>query len=104
MWSTKNVAVPLLLVLLLALISLGKSDPIISLPDYSGPNVTQYSGYITVDQKEEKALFYWLIESLESPSTAPLVVWYQGGPGCSSMFGLFVEHGPFRPNMQRNRF
>ena len=28
------------------------------------------------------------------PATAPVVVWLQGGPGSSSMFGLFEIHGP----------
>jgi len=68
------------------------------LPTYDGPEITQYSGYITVDEKSNRNLFYWLIESQNDPDTDPLVIWYQGGPGCSGLFGLFAESGPYMPD------
>lgn len=30
-----------------------------------------------------------------NPKNAPVVLWLQGGPGATSLFGLFTENGPF---------
>ena len=38
---------------------------------------------------------YMFIESEGDPSTDPVLLWTNGGPGASSFFGLFVELGPF---------
>ncbi|KAF0720360.1 Aste57867_371 [Aphanomyces stellatus] len=75
-----------------------KSDhQIPSLPGYNDAkpiNFDQYAGYIPLPSNGQK-MFYWLTESESNPSTDPLVLWLNGGPGCSSISGFFTELGPF---------
>eukprot|EP01017_Pseudomicrothorax_dubius_P049546 TRINITY_DN9227_c0_g1_i1.p1 TRINITY_DN9227_c0_g1~~TRINITY_DN9227_c0_g1_i1.p1 ORF type:complete len:668 (-),score=121.00 TRINITY_DN9227_c0_g1_i1:71-2074(-) len=53
-----------------------------------------FSGFLPV--REDKSLFYMYFQSDQAPESKPLVVWLQGGPGSSSMLGLFVLNGPIR--------
>lgn len=56
----------------------------------------QYSGYVTVNEEFGRSLFYWFIEAVEDPSSKPLLLWLNGGPGCSSIaYGEAEELGPF---------
>ncbi|XP_076329975.1 lysosomal protective protein-like [Tachypleus tridentatus] len=57
------------------------------------PNFKQYSGYLNATG--EKMLHYWFVESQKSPTNDPVVLWMNGGPGCSSLDGLLNELGPF---------
>ncbi|KAB5586952.1 hypothetical protein PHYPO_G00007410 [Pangasianodon hypophthalmus] len=60
-----------------------------------GANVKGYSGYLTVNKSYNSNLFFWFFPAQKKPESAPVLLWLQGGPGGTSMFGLFVEHGPY---------
>uniref|UniRef100_A0A5B7C9Z1 Putative serine carboxypeptidase-like 23 n=1 Tax=Davidia involucrata TaxID=16924 RepID=A0A5B7C9Z1_DAVIN len=62
----------------------------------SGVMFNQYAGYVTVDKSKGRSLFYYFAEAVHSPSSSPLILWLNGGPGCSSLgVGAMVEIGPF---------
>ncbi|XP_072974947.1 serine carboxypeptidase II-3-like isoform X3 [Typha angustifolia] len=78
---------------------LKESDRISYLPGQpKGVDFDQYGGYVTVDAEKGRALFYYFVEAIGGdPSSKSLLLWLNGGPGCSSLgYGAMEELGPFR--------
>ncbi|KAI8049110.1 Alpha/Beta hydrolase protein [Gilbertella persicaria] len=71
-----------------------------SLPgiDLNALNFDQYAGHIEINKKTNANMFFWMIEREQKTEPEKLIIWVNGGPGCSSMDGLFLENGPYRVN------
>ncbi|XP_030485105.2 serine carboxypeptidase-like 45 [Cannabis sativa] len=79
--------------------SISEAAKITSFPGQPPVNFQQYSGYIAVSKNPKRQLFYYFVEAEANPDSKPLVLWLNGGPGCSSIgAGAFCEHGPFKPS------
>ncbi|XVE98617.1 hypothetical protein REPUB_Repub03eG0121900 [Reevesia pubescens] len=74
-----------------------KLDKVHTLPGQSfNCSFEHYAGYVTVNEGSGRALFYWFFEAAEDPDSKPLLLWLNGGPGCSSVaYGEAEEIGPF---------
>lgn len=59
--------------------SLAHPDKIVRLPGQPRVGFQQFSGYVTVDEKKHKVLFYYFVEAEIDPASKPLVLWLNGG-------------------------
>ena len=79
------------------------ADRITSLPGlnssvFAGLGFEQYAGFVNISNTSliRRDIFYWMVESQGSPSSDPILLWTNGGPGCSGLLGALTENGPFR--------
>ncbi|CAG7911705.1 unnamed protein product [Brassica rapa] len=89
----------LLCVLVLPVIACGnkEDDLVTGLPGQPPVNFRHYSGYVNLGPRQkQKSLFYWFFEAQQNTARRPLVLWLNGGPGCSAIAtGAAQELGPF---------
>ncbi|GLE03808.1 hypothetical protein PINS_up012710 [Pythium insidiosum] len=57
--------------------------------------LTHHAGRIAVDGSTSNKIFYWHVAAATNAEKAPLVIWLNGGPGCSSMQGALLGISPF---------
>ncbi|GAV83863.1 Peptidase_S10 domain-containing protein [Cephalotus follicularis] len=76
--------------------SIANDALVIDFPGQPSADFKHYAGYVTVNENNGRALFYWFYEAMTLPNEKPLVLWLNGGPGCSSVgYGATQEIGPF---------
>lgn len=76
---------------------------ITDLPGLPAPvGFKMFSGYVPVDNAGKRQIFYWFVEAEKDSANAPVVLWTNGGPGCSGLGGFMTEQGPFRPRVDGN--
>ena len=73
--------------------------PITALPGLAVlPPYKMSSGYINYTSPmlgSAHHTFHWVAESQGNPATDPILLWTNGGPGCSGLYGMGFENGPF---------
>ena len=78
------------LILFQLIYSFPQEDKVTSLPDYSYEGEL-YSGYLNVSEIKK---FHYIFNIAPDSENKPIVLWLNGGPGCSSLDGWANEHGP----------
>ncbi|KAF4826512.1 putative serine carboxypeptidase [Colletotrichum tropicale] len=70
-----------------------------SIPEVNFNVGESYAGLIPVDatkpEAEQQKNFFWFFPTENPAGKDDVIIWFNGGPGCSSMEGFLQENGPF---------
>ena len=68
-----------------------------AIPDVDFDVGESYAGLLPISQKlnETSQLYFWYFPSQNPLAQDEITIWFNGGPGCSSLFGFLQENGPF---------
>ncbi|CAF1497962.1 unnamed protein product, partial [Adineta steineri] len=59
-------------------------------------SIRMHAGLLPVNPQHHGSLFFWHFEKKYHSDKLRTVIWLNGGPGCSSLIGAWMEIGPFR--------
>ncbi|KAK0754598.1 carboxypeptidase cpdS precursor [Schizothecium vesticola] len=65
------------------------------IPDVDFDIGDSYAGSLPIRGQEDSNLFFWFFPTSNPDPKKEIVIWLNGGPGCSSLVGLLQENGPF---------
>ena len=66
-----------------------------AIPDVDFDIGESYAGLLPISQTpdESRQLYFWFFPTSNPDAGAEIVIWFNGGPGCSSLGGLITENG-----------
>ncbi|KAL8410010.1 hypothetical protein RB594_008197 [Gaeumannomyces avenae] len=66
------------------------------IPDVTFDAGESYAGLLPISRNpaDPNGLFFWFFPSINPTPEREIVIWLNGGPGCSSLMGLMQENGP----------
>ncbi|KAG9554964.1 alpha/beta-hydrolase, partial [Aureobasidium melanogenum] len=67
-----------------------------NIPDVDFDIGESYAGLMPISsQQNASELYFWFFPSDNAHASDEILIWLNGGPGCSSLEGLLQENGPF---------
>lgn len=67
-----------------------------AIPDVNFDIGESYAGLLPISEKANSSeLYFWFVPSANELAGDEILIWLNGGPGCSSLEGFLQENGPF---------